>query len=86
MYYGAGLLSTIDRYPERRVSHPVPAPSSRGRRGRPAERGSARGMPKAKRGRVKESRGFNDGSDAVCVILSASFLCHLWIKYILYIK
>ncbi|CAH2095187.1 unnamed protein product [Euphydryas editha] len=64
MYYGAGLLSTIDRYPERRVSRPVPPPSGRGRRGRPADRGSARGMPKAKRGRVRESRGFNDGSDA----------------------
>nr|XP_026497492.1 chromatin-remodeling ATPase INO80 isoform X2 [Vanessa tameamea] len=62
MYYGAGLLSTIDRYPERRISRPMPTPS-RGRRGRPAERGSTRGMPKAKRGRVRENRGFNDSSD-----------------------
>ncbi|CAH0731987.1 unnamed protein product, partial [Brenthis ino] len=61
MYYGAGLLSTIDRYPERRISRPIQPPANRGRRGRPAERGS-RGIQKAKRGRVKD-RGCNDGSD-----------------------
>ncbi|KPJ17900.1 Putative DNA helicase Ino80 [Papilio machaon] len=65
MYYGAGLLSTIDRYPERRVSHPVPQqPVSRGRRGRPADRGAIRGIHKARRGRVRENRvGVNEGND-----------------------
>ncbi|XP_075984610.1 chromatin-remodeling ATPase INO80 isoform X2 [Anticarsia gemmatalis] len=63
MYYGAGLLSTVDRYPERRISRPVvPPPSTRGRRGRPSERGSTRGMHKARRGRVRDSR-INDGND-----------------------
>lgn len=65
MYYGAGLLSTVDRYPERRISRPVPAPpSTRGRRGRPAERGSGRGMHKARRGRVRDAR-VNDSNDTV---------------------
>ncbi|CAH2054745.1 unnamed protein product, partial [Iphiclides podalirius] len=65
MYYGAGLLSTIDRYPERRISRPLPpAPALRGRRGRPADRGSIRGLQKARRGRVRENRsGLNEGSD-----------------------
>lgn len=63
MYYGAGLLSTVDRYPERRINRPVPPPqSTRGRRGRPAERGSVRGMHKSKRGRVRDSRT-NDNND-----------------------
>ncbi|XP_026735915.1 chromatin-remodeling ATPase INO80, partial [Trichoplusia ni] len=64
MYYGAGLLSTVDRYPERRISRPVPPPpSTRGRRGRPAERGSStRGLHKARRGRVRDARG-NEGGD-----------------------
>ncbi|XP_072933681.1 chromatin-remodeling ATPase INO80 [Epargyreus clarus] len=63
MYYGAGLLSTIDRYPERRISRPVPPPpSARGRRGRPSDRGAARGQQKGRRGRVRDGRGF-DGSD-----------------------
>lgn len=63
MYYGAGLLSTVDRYPERRISRPVPPPpSTRGRRGRPAERGSStRGLHKARRGRVRDAR--NEGGD-----------------------
>nr|XP_032522250.1 chromatin-remodeling ATPase INO80 isoform X1 [Danaus plexippus plexippus] len=60
MYYGAGLLSTIDRYPERRISRPLPP--ARGRRGRPAERGSSRGLQRNRRGRAKEGR--TDGSDA----------------------
>lgn len=66
MYYGAGLLSTVDRYPERRISRPVPPPpSTRGRRGRPAERGSStRGLHKARRGRVRDAR--NEGGDMVC--------------------
>lgn len=65
MYYGAGLLSTVDRYPERRISRPLPPPqSARGRRGRPSERGSARGMHKARRGRIRDSR-VNDGNDLV---------------------
>lgn len=55
MYYGAGLLSTLDRYPERKISRPVlpPPTSTRGRRGRrPSERGaSTRGVTKARRGR-----------------------------------
>ncbi|CAG4955092.1 unnamed protein product [Parnassius apollo] len=65
MYYGAGLLSTIDRYPERRISRPLPPQTtSRGRRGRPADRGSVRGLQKARRGRVRENRsGLNEGSD-----------------------
>lgn len=63
MYYGAGLLSTIDRYPERRISRPLPP--ARGRRGRPAERGSSRGLQRNRRGRAKEGR--TDGSDAVRV-------------------
>ncbi|XP_073959582.1 LOW QUALITY PROTEIN: chromatin-remodeling ATPase INO80-like [Choristoneura fumiferana] len=54
MYYGAGLLSTVDRYPERRVSRPVPPPTGRGRRGRPSERG--RGVQKSRRGRNREGR------------------------------
>ncbi|KAH9643982.1 hypothetical protein HF086_004243, partial [Spodoptera exigua] len=64
MYYGAGLLSTVDRYPERRISRPVPPPpSTRGRRGRPAERGSStRGLHKARRGRVRDAR-MNEGGD-----------------------
>ncbi|XP_059051639.1 chromatin-remodeling ATPase INO80 [Achroia grisella] len=57
MYYGAGLLSTVDRYPERRVSRPAPPPpSTRGRRGRPSERGATRGVHKARRGRGRDSR------------------------------
>lgn len=69
MYYGAGLLSTIDRYPERRVNHPLQQqPSSRGRRGRPAERGAIRGLQKARRGRNRENRvGVNEGNDMVSV-------------------
>lgn len=72
MYYGAGLLSTIDRYPERRVSRPLPsAAPSRGRRGRPADRGSIRGLQKARRGRVRENRsGLNEGSDLVSTLTS----------------
>ncbi|KAG6451472.1 hypothetical protein O3G_MSEX007172 [Manduca sexta] len=64
MYYGAGLLSTVDRYPERRVVRPLPQPpSTRGRRGRPSERGaSARGAHKARRGRAREGRS-GDGGD-----------------------
>ncbi|XP_063529749.1 chromatin-remodeling ATPase INO80 isoform X1 [Cydia strobilella] len=55
MYYGAGLLSTVDRYPERRISRPPP-PAARGRRGRPGERG--RGIKqKSRRGRGREGRG-----------------------------
>ncbi|KAJ0172326.1 hypothetical protein K1T71_012299 [Dendrolimus kikuchii] len=66
MYYGAGLLSTVDRYPERRVSRPIGQPlPSRGRRGRPAERGSSstRGLQKARRGRVRDGRVCNESSD-----------------------
>ncbi|XP_053615593.1 chromatin-remodeling ATPase INO80 isoform X2 [Plodia interpunctella] len=66
MYYGCGLLSTIDRYPSRRVSRPAPPPSTRGRRGRPAERGSTRGMQKARRGRGRESKAQDtDAPDGV---------------------
>ncbi|XP_045779214.1 chromatin-remodeling ATPase INO80 isoform X2 [Maniola jurtina] len=65
MYYGAGLLSTIDRYPERRISRPVPpAPVGRGRRGRPADRGAARGSQKSRRGRAcAEGGDMPDGVD-----------------------
>ncbi|CAH0402349.1 unnamed protein product [Chilo suppressalis] len=62
MYYGAGLLSTVDRYPERRISRAAPPPpSTRGRRGRPSERGSTRGMQKSRRGRARESKACNEG-------------------------
>lgn len=65
MYYGAGLLSTVDRYPERHVSRSVVQPlPSRGRRGRPADRGTARSLQKARRGRVRDGR-CNDGTDQV---------------------
>ena len=76
MYYGAGLLSTIDRYPERRISRPIQPPSSRARRGRPSERG-ARGNQKPKRGRVRD-RGYNEGSDAVSkfVLINKRLPCH----------
>lgn len=59
MYYGAGLLSTLDRYPERKISRPVlPPPTTRGRRGRGSDRGgSTRGVAKARRGRAKDVRG-----------------------------
>ncbi|KAM3961158.1 LOW QUALITY PROTEIN: chromatin-remodeling ATPase INO80 [Aphomia sociella] len=61
MYYGAGLLSTVDRYPERRVSRPAPPPpTARGRRGRPSERGATRGIHKARRGRGRDNRVGND--------------------------
>ncbi|XP_052754026.1 chromatin-remodeling ATPase INO80 [Galleria mellonella] len=61
MYYGAGLLSTVDRYPERRVSRPVPPPpASRGRRGRPSERGATRGVQKSRRGRGRDNRVGNE--------------------------
>lgn len=58
MYYGAGLLSTLDRYPERKISRPAPPPpTTRGRRGRPSDRGaSTRGVAKARRGRAKDTR------------------------------
>lgn len=58
MYYGAGLLSTLDRYPERKISRPIPPPPpARGRRGRPSDRGaSIRGVTKARRGRAKDTR------------------------------
>ncbi|KAL4717058.1 hypothetical protein ACJJTC_016945 [Scirpophaga incertulas] len=63
MYYGAGLLSTIDRYPERRIGRAVaPPPSTRGRRGRPSERGSNRGGAKSRRGRARDSKICNDSS------------------------
>ncbi|KAJ2954687.1 hypothetical protein O0L34_g2984 [Tuta absoluta] len=67
MYYGAGLLSTIDRYPERRISRPAPPPPpARGRRGRPSERGaSARGMHAARKSRVKDNRTLNESHDVV---------------------
>lgn len=70
MYYGAGLLSTVDRYPERRFSRPfVNIVQSRGRRGRATDRGSsARGLHKARRGRLRDGRTCNesaDGTDAV---------------------
>lgn len=66
MYYGAGLLSTVDRYPERRISRPMPPPISRGRRGRPSDRGlSTRGALKARRGRVKDNRPGTETSDMV---------------------
>lgn len=63
MYYGAGVLSTVDRYPERRVSRPMPQlPGSRGRRGRPSERGSTRGFSKSRRGRLRDAR-CNESND-----------------------
>ncbi|XP_049885990.1 chromatin-remodeling ATPase INO80 isoform X2 [Pectinophora gossypiella] len=68
MYYGAGLLSTVDRYPERRISRPVPQPpSTRGRRGRPSDRGASagRGTYKARRGRNKDNRIINETHDLV---------------------
>lgn len=66
MYYGAGLLSTVDRYPDRRVSRPVPPPpTTRGRRGRPSDRGSTRGTQKSRRGRARESRAGMEGGDMV---------------------
>lgn len=69
MYYGAGLLSTLDRYPERKLSRPVlPPPSTRGKRGRrPSERGASnRGVTKARRGRTKDARSNNaETSDVV---------------------
>ncbi|XP_060806009.1 chromatin-remodeling ATPase INO80 isoform X2 [Amyelois transitella] len=67
MYYGAGLLSTIDRYPERRISRAAPPPpAARGRRGRPSERGSTRGLQKARRGRGRENKAQdNDNPDGV---------------------
>ncbi|CAG9793458.1 unnamed protein product [Diatraea saccharalis] len=62
MYYGAGLLSTVDRYPERRISRAAPIPqSTRGRRGRP-ERGSIRGVQKSRRGRTRETKACNENS------------------------
>ncbi|XP_028159742.1 chromatin-remodeling ATPase INO80 [Ostrinia furnacalis] len=64
MYYGAGIMSTIDRYPERRMSRSVPPPpATRGRRGRPSERGSTRGMAKSRRGRARETRPCTDVGD-----------------------
>ncbi|KAL0868568.1 hypothetical protein ABMA27_008036 [Loxostege sticticalis] len=64
MYYGAGLLSTVDRYPERRISRSVPPPpTTRGRRGRPSERGSTRGMAKSRRGRGRDSRPGNEPAE-----------------------
>ncbi|CAG4960273.1 unnamed protein product [Colias eurytheme] len=60
MYYGAGLLSTIDRYPERRINRPPPV-STRGRRGRPSDRGLSRPPQKSRKVRAKE--GLADGSD-----------------------
>ncbi|XP_063832717.1 chromatin-remodeling ATPase INO80 [Ostrinia nubilalis] len=64
MYYGAGIMSTIDRYPERRMSRSVPPPpATRGRRGRPSERGSTRGMAKSRRGRGRETRPCTDVGD-----------------------
>ncbi|KAI5644843.1 DNA-binding domain-containing protein [Phthorimaea operculella] len=67
MYYGAGLLSTVDRYPERRISRPAPPPpAARGRRGRPSERGaSARGTHAARKSRVKDNRTVNESHDMV---------------------
>ncbi|GBP42676.1 Putative DNA helicase Ino80 [Eumeta japonica] len=70
MYYGVGLLSTIDRYPERRISRAAAPPAAgRDRRGRPSDRGSSvRGTHKSRRGRQRDIRSFEshdtpDGAD-----------------------
>lgn len=70
MYYGAGLLSTIDRYPERRVSKAVVPPTpitTRGRRGRPAER-STKNAQKPKRSRAADNR--NESNDVVRILFA----------------
>ncbi|XP_048477977.1 chromatin-remodeling ATPase INO80 [Plutella xylostella] len=59
MYYGAGLLSTVDRYGERRLAR-----APRGRRGRPAERGARGHKGRGGRPRCKEREGkLVDGVD-----------------------
>ncbi|XP_041982684.1 chromatin-remodeling ATPase INO80 [Aricia agestis] len=52
MYYGAGLLSTIDRYPERKINKPLATPTSRGRRGRPAEKNVPRNVQRMKKNKA----------------------------------
>lgn len=57
MYYGAGLLSTVDRYPERRINRAlISSLPLRGRRGKTVDRGTARGMQKNRRGRVRDAK------------------------------
>ncbi|CAK1545627.1 unnamed protein product [Leptosia nina] len=65
MYYGAGLLSTVDRYPERHISRPPPAPA-RGRR-RITDKNVPKAVQKPRRTKVKEEQGAegNDTPDGV---------------------
>ncbi|VVC95066.1 unnamed protein product [Leptidea sinapis] len=60
MYYGAGLLSTVDRYPERKISRPPPT-STRSRRGRPKDKGVTKPQHKPRKTKAKEIQ--EDGSD-----------------------
>ncbi|XP_045484505.1 chromatin-remodeling ATPase INO80 [Pieris rapae] len=62
MYYGAGLLSTMDRYPERRINRPPPAPT-RGRRGRPSDKGIPRNIQKSKKAKTKDGHITESGND-----------------------
>lgn len=65
MYYGAGLLSTIDRYPERRINRPPPAPT-RGRRGRPTDKSVPKNIQKNRKTKTKDGQ-VESGNDAVSI-------------------